>query len=113
MERCVFCMIAEGKVSAKKVMEDEDVVAFHDLNPQAPIHILVVPKKHFATLQEAEEQDVALLGKLLLTVKELAKKFHLKDGYRVVINAGEMGGQVIHHLHLHLLGGRHMSWPPG
>ncbi|MGB9608407.1 MAG: HIT domain-containing protein [bacterium] len=113
MERCVFCMIARGEVESKKVMETEDLVAFYDLNPQAPFHILIVPKKHIASLDEAEEEDLNLLGKLLLAVKQLSQKYHLKDGYRVVINTGNAGGQAIAHLHLHLLAGRHMSWPPG
>jgi len=113
MERCVFCMIARGEVESKKVMETDELIAFHDLNPQAPIHILIVPKKHMASLDEAEEEDLNLLGKLLFAVKELAKRFHLTDGYRVVINTGSAGGQAIAHLHLHLLAGRHMSWPPG
>ncbi|MBC7327322.1 histidine triad nucleotide-binding protein [bacterium] len=113
MEHCVFCMIARGEVESKKVMETEDIIAFHDLNPQAPIHILIVPKKHIAKLDEAEESDIHLLGKLLFAVKAIAQKYYLNEGYRVVINAGTAGGQAIPHLHLHLLAGRHMSWPPG
>lgn len=113
MERCVFCMIAKGEIESKKVWEDEDIVVFHDLNPQAPFHVLIVPKKHITSLDDVEDQDINLLGKLLGMPKKISQKYHLKDGYRVVINTGSSGGQAIAHLHLHLLAGRHMSWPPG
>lgn len=113
MERCVFCMIAKGEVESKKILEDEELVVFHDLNPQAPFHILIVPKKHIPSLDEAKEEDINLLGRLLFTAKQISKRYHLREGYRIVINTGSAGGQVIAHLHLHLLGGRHMSWPPG
>lgn len=113
MERCVFCMIAKGEIESKKIWEDEDIIVFHDLNPQAPFHILIVPKKHIASLDDVDNEDIVLLGKLLSIPKQISKRYHLHEGYRVVINTGRNGGQAIAHLHLHLLAGRHMSWPPG
>ncbi len=113
MERCVFCMIADGEVESKKIWEDEELVVFHDLNPQAPFHVLIVPKKHISSLDDVEDEDVYLLGKLLTTAKKISERYHLKEGYRIVVNTGSAAGQVIAHLHFHLLAGRHMSWPPG
>lgn len=110
---CIFCKIAAGTIPAKKVREDETVVAFHDIEPKAPTHVLVIPKKHVASLAEAEAGDEALLGKLLLAAAEVAREQGLGRGYRVVISTGAEGGQTVDHLHVHLLGGRQMHWPPG
>jgi histidine triad (HIT) family protein len=112
---CLFCKIVSGAIPAKKVFEDDHAIAFQDIHPQAPVHILVVPKKHFASLAEvgAADEDKALLGHLLATVNEIAREEKLAGGYRTVINTGPDGGQTVDHLHFHLLGGRAMEWPPG
>jgi histidine triad (HIT) family protein len=110
---CIFCKIVSGDIPSEKVHEDEDVVAFRDLNPQAPVHVLVVPRKHIASLNEADPDDRAILGQLLLTVQKLAGQLGVGSGYRVVNNCGASAGQSVFHIHFHLLGGRPMSWPPG
>lgn len=112
-ENCLFCKIAAKKIPAKLVFEDEDVFAFEDISPQAPIHILVCPVKHFTTLHDAAPEDQALLGKLLSVAGKLATERNLQSGYRTVINNGSGAGQSVFHLHLHLLGGRNFRWPPG
>lgn len=110
---CIFCKIAAGVIPSKKVWEDDAVYAFHDIEPKAPTHILVIPKKHVASLEHAEADDAALLGRLLLAAAAIAREHGLGKGYRVVISTGPEGGQTVDHLHLHLLGGRQMHWPPG
>ena len=111
---CLFCDIAAGKIPSQLVYEDEDVIAFHDISPKAPTHILCIPRKHISTLNDLEEQDTHLSGKLLLTANRLAKQLGFaEDGYRVVMNCNGHGGQTVFHIHLHLLGGRSFSWPPG
>ena len=110
---CLFCKIAAKKIPSKLVFEDEDVFAFEDIGPQAPTHILICPRKHFASLNEAGPEDQSVLGKLQLVAAELARKLNLRDGYRTVVNNGEGAGQSVFHLHLHLLGGRAFRWPPG
>lgn len=110
---CIFCKIATGAIPAKKVLEDDQLVAFFDIEPKAPTHILVIPKKHIASLAHAEPGDAALLGHLLETVAAIAREQGLAQGYRVVISTGPQGGQTVDHLHVHLLGGRQMHWPPG
>lgn len=110
---CIFCKIAAGTIPAKKVREDELVFAFHDIEPKAPTHILVIPKKHVASLAEAKEIDEKLLGRLLLAAADIAREQQLGNGYRLVISTGAEGGQTVDHLHVHLLGGRQMHWPPG
>ena len=110
---CIFCKIVAGSIPSKKVFEDDQVFAFHDIDPKAPKHILVIPKKHIASLAEAKPEDAALMGRLLLAVAEIAREQGLGEGYRVVISTGPEGGQTVDHLHLHLLGGRQMHWPPG
>jgi histidine triad (HIT) family protein len=110
---CIFCKIAAGVIPSKKVWEDDAVYAFHDIDPKAPTHILVIPKKHVASLAHAEADDAALLGRLLLAAATIAREQGLGKGYRVVISTGAEGGQTVDHLHLHLLGGRQMHWPPG
>jgi histidine triad (HIT) family protein len=110
---CLFCKIAAKKIPSKVVYEDDEVFAFEDLGPQAPTHILIIPRKHFESLNEATSEDQAVIGKMHLVAAELARKLKLLDGYRTVANSGRGAGQSVFHLHLHLLGGREFSWPPG
>ncbi len=112
-EDTLFIKIIRREIPADIVYEDDLCLAFRDITPQAPTHILVIPKKPIPQLSEAQEEDKALLGHLLLAVGEVAKQQNLENGYRVVINTGEDGGQTVFHLHLHLLGGRALGWPPG
>jgi histidine triad (HIT) family protein len=109
----IFGKIIRKEIPANIVYEDDLAIAFTDINPQAPVHILIIPKKTIAKLSDAESHDHALMGHLLLTVKRVAQQAGLDNGYRVVINTGADGGQTVDHMHLHILGGRQMSWPPG
>lgn len=109
----IFSKIIRREIPADILYEDDLCLAFRDIAPQAPVHVLVIPKQPIAKLADAESKDHALMGHLLLTVKRVADQLGLEQGYRVVINTGEDGGQTVYHLHLHLLGGRPMSWPPG
>jgi histidine triad (HIT) family protein len=109
----IFSKIIRREIPAEIVYEDDLAIAFKDTNPQAPVHILVIPKQPIAQLADAESQDHALMGHLLLTAKRVAQQAGLNNGYRVVINTGADGGQTVYHLHLHILGGRQMKWPPG
>lgn len=111
---CIFCDIVHGKVDAKKVFVDDEVVAFHDRSAAAPVHVLVVPKKHITGLSATHGPDGALLGQLLVVANHVARELKLQNsGYRVVINDGVDAGQTVPHLHVHLLGGRALAWPPG
>jgi histidine triad (HIT) family protein len=110
---CLFCKIARKEILAKIVYEDADVFAFEDISPQAPTHILICPKKHFASLNDAIDEDQSILGKLHLVAAQLARERNLLEGYRTVINSGGGAGQSVFHLHVHLLGGRAFRWPPG
>ncbi len=112
---CLFCKIVAGEIPATRIFEDEHSIAFRDIHPQAPVHLLVVPKRHLGSLAETSEtqEDQALLGRVLLIVNRIAREQNLADGYRVVVNTGPDGGQTVDHLHFHLLGGRAMGWPPG
>lgn len=109
---CVFCKIVAGEIPTDKIYEDEDIIAFNDLDPQAPIHFLVIPKKHITSLATLDESDSDLVAKIMLVIQKLAKENNL-EGYRVVTNIGEDGGQSVPHLHFHVLGGRAFHWPPG
>lgn len=109
----IFSKIISREIPADIVYEDNLALAFKDVNPQAPVHILVIPKQAIAQLSDVDAQDHALMGHLLLTAKRVAEQAGLDNGYRVVINCGDDGGQTVYHLHLHILGGRSMSWPPG
>ncbi|UBF27331.1 histidine triad nucleotide-binding protein [Kovacikia minuta CCNUW1] len=109
----IFSKIIRKEIPADIVYEDNLAIAFRDVNPQAPVHILVIPKQPIAQLSDAESKDHALMGHLLLTAKRVAEQEGLTNGYRLVINTGSDGGQTVYHLHLHILGGRQMSWPPG
>ncbi len=110
---CVFCKIAAGEIPTTAVYEDRQTYAFADINPRAPVHILVIPREHIGSLAEAGAEKRALLGHLIGIAGEIAREKGLAKGYRVVINSGEDGGQTVNHLHLHLMGGRQMTWPPG
>lgn len=113
MVQCIFCRIMAKEIAARIVHEDETSIAFHDINPQAPVHVLVIPRKHFASAEEAGEADEPLLGHLHRVAAKLARELNLTAGYRTVVNTGAEAGQSVFHLHLHLLGGRPMRWPPG
>ena len=109
---CIFCRIARGEIPAQMVANNKEIAAFKDLNPQAPVHILIIPKKHIASLDDATDSD--LLGRMMALAAAIARQEKIaKSGYRTVINTGADGGQSVDHLHIHLLGGRHMTWPPG
>ena len=113
MSACIFCNIVRGESPARIVYQDQDVTAFHDLNPQAPVHILIVPNRHIRGMASVEPDDEPVLGKLFSVARVLAEEIGIEDGYRVVVNNGPLAGQSVFHLHMHLLGGRRMSWPPG
>jgi histidine triad (HIT) family protein len=114
MSSTIFGRIAAGEIPADIVYEDDDLVAFRDLSPQAPTHILIIPRKPIRTLNDVEEADAELVGKLFLAAAKVAKQVGIAEaGYRVVVNCNAVGGQTVFHLHLHLLGGRPMQWPPG
>lgn len=114
MSDCVFCRIARGEIPASFVHQDDQIVAFMDLNPAAPTHILIVPRSHIATLDDASGADDALLGNMMGVARNLARELGLvKGGYRLVLNVGAGAGQSVFHVHLHLLGGRGFTWPPG
>ncbi|HLK57598.1 MAG TPA: histidine triad nucleotide-binding protein [Chthonomonadaceae bacterium] len=109
---CVFCKIAAGQIPVKPVYEDDEFLAFRDMNPQAPVHVLLIPKAHFATILDVE--DVGLMGRALRAVQQTAKALDLHgEGFRTVLNCRDNGGQTVYHLHFHILGGRFMQWPPG
>lgn len=114
MTDCLFCKIVAQQIPAKIIFEDETVIAFRDINPQAPVHVLVIPKQHLSTLNELQEEHASLAGHMILSAQRLAKTEGIADsGYRLVMNCNNDGGQTVYHIHLHLLGGRGMHWPPG
>lgn len=110
---CIFCQIAGGDVDSEFVYKDDEMVAFNDINPEAPVHILIVPTKHISSLNEAETNDAQLLGRLLLRAAQIARVKKIDKGYRLVVNVGREAGQTVDHIHIHLLGGRYLAWPPG
>ncbi|MFO7152224.1 MAG: histidine triad nucleotide-binding protein [Bacillota bacterium] len=111
---CIFCKIVKKEIPAAVVYEDEDVLAFKDINPQAPIHLLIIPKKHLGSIMEVDEENSDVIPKIVKVAQNLAKENNIdKKGFRLVVNTGDDGGQTVHHLHFHLLGGRFMTWPPG
>lgn len=114
MSDCVFCKMATGEIEPDIVYRDEEMLAIRDINPQAPVHILLIPRRHIATLNDVAENDVPLLGRMQLLARNIAKQEGIDDaGYRTVFNCGESAGQSVFHIHLHLLGGRRLHWPPG
>jgi len=111
---CLFCEIASGKIPARIVRQDDEVVAFHDIDPKAPTHVLVVPKRHIASITDLAPGDDALIGRLVRTARDIAADQGLAErGFRLVFNAGDDAGYSVHHIHLHLVGGRKLAWPPG
>ena len=113
MGDCVFCKIAEKEIPSNIVYVDDQIICFHDLEPQAPVHVLIIPKKHIASMDDVSADDQQLMGYIMTKVKEIAKTLGLENGYRLVNNCGEDGFQTVKHLHFHLLGKRKMTWPPG
>jgi len=114
MTDCIFCKMIAGEIKPDTVYEDDDVLAFRDINPQAPIHVLVVPKEHIPTINDLDMNHAALVGKLYLAAKQIARQEGMSErGYRTVMNCNAEAGQTVFHLHLHVLGGRSMRWPPG
>lgn len=114
MSECIFCKIVGKEIPSQFVAEDDDMVVFKDIDPQAPVHLLLVPRKHIATTNDLTESDGNLVGKMILKAAELAQgNKELAGGYRLVFNCNRDGGQAVYHIHLHLLGGRRMTWPPG
>ncbi len=113
MSDCLFCKIVDGEIPSNKVYEDDEILAFNDVAPQAPVHFLIVPKKHMQSLDDTTGEDAALLAHIMLKIKDIAKDLGLENGYRVVINTGEDGMQSVKHLHVHVLGKRRLLWPPG
>ncbi|HEY3433175.1 MAG TPA: histidine triad nucleotide-binding protein [Rhodocyclaceae bacterium] len=105
MSDCIFCRIAQGEIPSRKIYEDKDIFAFHDINPQRPVHFLIIPKQHIASLNEATPENQELLGKMLVKAGELARSQGLTEGFRTLINTGRIGGQEVYHLHIHILGG--------
>jgi len=110
---CPFCRIMLGELPSKKVYEDDHVYAFEDIHPKAPTHVLIIPKKHFAGLKEAGAADAEVIGRCHLVAAEIARQRKIENGYRTVLNVGPESGQSVFHLHVHLLGGRRLTWPPG
>lgn len=113
-DKCIFCSIANGTIPCNKAYEDEVLIAFHDITPQAPVHVLIIPKKHIQSIADIRQDDACLLSKIFEVANKLAVELGIDaSGFRIVINKGQNGGQSVGHLHLHLLGGRAMKWPPG
>lgn len=111
---CIFCKIINKEMKAKIIHEDEEILVFHDINPQAPVHVLVVPKKHISLLTELREEDQKLIGKMIYQAKEVAQELGIASrGFRLVLNNGPDANQTVPHIHLHVIGGRRMGWPPG
>jgi len=114
MSDCLFCKIRDGEIPGDIVFEDDDVLAFNDVNPAAPVHVLLIPKKHIPTVNDVSTYDEAIMGKLLSAAKTIAAQLGVSDdGYRLVVNCNANAGQVIFHIHMHMLAGRNMGWPPG
>lgn len=114
MSDCLFCKINDGDISADILYQDDEVTVFKDVSPQAPVHFLVIPKKHIPTLNDLQAEDASLVGKMMLTAAKVAAELGVEiDGYRTTMNCNSNGGQTVYHIHLHVLAGRQMSWPPG
>ena len=110
---CLFCRIVAGEIPARTLYEDDQVLAFHDIGPQAPVHFLVIPKRHIPRLDQLTEDDRSLAGHILYTAQRLAMQEGCAEGFRVVMNCNDLGGQTVHHIHMHVLGQRQLHWPPG
>ena len=112
-KKTIFKKVIDGEIPADIIYEDDQCLAFHDVSPQAPVHVLIIPRKEIASVDDISDEDQATIGHMWCVIRDLAKKLELKEGYRVVVNCGQRGGQSVNHLHYHLLGGRDLSWPPG
>lgn len=110
---CLFCSIIDKEIPSDIIYEDELVIAINDINPQAPVHFLIIPKKHIKSLNQLEDSDLEMVMHIIKTIPKLAKELGLEEGYRVVNNCGDLGGQTVDHIHFHVLGKRQMLWPPG
>ncbi|NQU67631.1 MAG: histidine triad nucleotide-binding protein [Candidatus Marinimicrobia bacterium] len=113
MSDCLFCKIVNQEIPTNIIAENENVLAFNDINPQAPVHVLIIPKEHIPTTLDLNENNYQVLSEMGKMANEISKDFELQEGYRWVVNTNKYGGQAVYHIHLHLLGGRQMSWPPG
>ena len=114
MSDCLFCKLVNGDIPSEKLYEDEDVIAFKDISPQAPIHFLVIPKKHISTLNDLCEEDIPLIGKMHFVAQQVAAQLGVaENGFRTVVNCNQDGGQTVYHIHMHVLAGRSLTWPPG
>ena len=114
MSDCIFCKIVKGEIPSKKIYEDDKVIAFNDVNPQSPVHLLVIPKEHIPSMNHIDDNNYSIIGHIHLVISKIVKDMGLNDkGYRVVNNCGEDGGQTVDHIHFHVLGGRSFKWPPG
>ena len=113
MNDCIFCKIVAGAIPSQKAFENEELLAFHDVTPQAPVHLLLIPKRHLASLDDVGDEEQGLLGRLLAAIPQVARENGIAGAYRVVNNCGADAGQSVFHIHFHLLGGRAMNWPPG
>ncbi len=113
MSDCLFCKIINGQIPSNKIYEDDDVLAFYDIDPKAPVHFLVIPKMHIKSADDITKENAQIIGKIFVTIADIAKKLELTDGYRIVNNCGKDGGQTVSHLHFHVLGKRALAWPPG
>lgn len=113
MEDCLFCKIGKGEIPSTILYQDDDILAFQDIDPRAPFHFLVIPKKHIASASELTEQDATLLGKIFAKISKICVENGITNGYRIVTNVGKDGGQSVEHLHFHVLAGRELAWPPG
>ena len=113
MSDCIFCKIIKGEIPGKKAYEDECILAIHDINPASPVHILVMPKEHIASIAQISDEQIDVVARIHGVIRNLAADLNLQDGYRIVNNCGARGGQTVGHLHFHLLGGRSFAWPPG
>lgn len=114
MSDCIFCKIAKGEIPSKKVYEDDKVLAFYDIEPAAPVHVLVIPKNHIGSINEINNENSSIVAHIFEVINKIVVELNIADtGYRVVSNCGDQGGQTVSHLHFHLLGGRNLAWPPG
>ena len=113
MSDCIFCKLKDGEIPANVAYEDDRIFCFHDADPQAPVHVLMIPKKHIPSIDDVTDEDADLMGYMMTKIKDVAASLGLENGYRVVINCGEDGFQTVKHLHLHILGKRKLTWPPG
>ncbi|MBV9183833.1 MAG: histidine triad nucleotide-binding protein [Acidobacteria bacterium] len=113
MNDCLFCKIVRGQIPSKKVYDDEHTYAFEDIDPKAPTHVLIIPKRHIPGLKEADTSDAEIIGRCHITAAQIAQERKLEEGYRTVLNVGPAAGQSVFHMHVHLLGGRKLNWPPG